>query len=347
MAMQPRRELTLDERLRAYLAAPEADADVALEDLISKGVRPLGSAILRAKLRISLRPDDDSHLNQMGLDMLSDVVVDLLAAIKELRTSAAPHISNFQGYVTTAVLNAYRQYLRAKYPERLSLRNKIRYILLKRLRLDLWLGAGGDRLCGSKELRDDHREPISANELLSIKEHFDTRTAPVSHDDHRNLIRTVEALIDRAGAPMRFEDLVTLVWILTGGAETTILSDDAGLLANVPSAMHDVATQYDVEESIRRLWEAVKTIPLDHRRALLLNLTDGRGENLIAFLPGLGIASIRDIAQTLEFDLREFVEIWVRLPLEDMAIAEMLGITRQQVINLRQTARAKLRRICK
>ena len=40
----------------------------------------------------------------------------------------------------------------------------------------------------------------------------------------------------------------------------------------------------------------------------------------------------------------ELAALWPDLPLEDAAIAERLGLTRQQVINLRKSARARLGR---
>jgi DNA-directed RNA polymerase specialized sigma subunit len=36
--------------------------------------------------------------------------------------------------------------------------------------------------------------------------------------------------------------------------------------------------------------------------------------------------------------------LWRRLPVSDLEIAERLGVTRQQVINLRQAARQRLAR---
>ena len=49
---------------------------------------------------------------------------------------------------------------------------------------------------------------------------------------------------------------------------------------------------------------------------------------------------------TLENLLRaeELAGMWNSLPLDDRGIAERLGITRQQVINLRKSARARLAR---
>jgi hypothetical protein len=42
--------------------------------------------------------------------------------------------------------------------------------------------------------------------------------------------------------------------------------------------------------------------------------------------------------------MAELSEIWGRLPVDDHTIAERLGLTRQQVINLRKSARARLAR---
>ena len=42
--------------------------------------------------------------------------------------------------------------------------------------------------------------------------------------------------------------------------------------------------------------------------------------------------------------LEEFGEIWNELPLDDKRIAALLGLTRQQVINLRKSARERLTR---
>jgi hypothetical protein len=76
----------------------------------------------------------------------------------------------------------------------------------------------------------------------------------------------------------------------------------------------------------------------------LLNLRDAQGRDVIALLPMTGIASIRQIAEALAMPAHEFAKLWNDLPLEDMTIAQQLGITRQQVINLRKSARERLAR---
>jgi hypothetical protein len=54
------------------------------------------------------------------------------------------------------------------------------------------------------------------------------------------------------------------------------------------------------------------------------------------------VASIRTIGETLELPPEAFAGLWNSLPLDDLAIAALLGVTRQQVINLRKSARERL-----
>jgi DNA-binding CsgD family transcriptional regulator len=74
-----------------------------------------------------------------------------------------------------------------------------------------------------------------------------------------------------------------------------------------------------------------------------LNLRDQDGYGIDLF-PYRGIASIRQIADALEISIEEFARMWNELPLDDATIADRLGITRQQVINLRKAARERLAR---
>ena len=57
----------------------------------------------------------------------------------------------------------------------------------------------------------------------------------------------------------------------------------------------------------------------------------------------VGIASLRAIAAALELSLEELANLWGRLPIDDRTIAERLGCDRQQVINLRMSARKRLK----
>jgi hypothetical protein len=76
----------------------------------------------------------------------------------------------------------------------------------------------------------------------------------------------------------------------------------------------------------------------------LLNLRTGTDLAAVTLLPLTGVAGIRQIAEALEIPAPEFAELWNRLPLDDLGIADRLGVTRQRVINLRKSARERLTR---
>ncbi|HUR82071.1 MAG TPA: hypothetical protein VM733_15000, partial [Thermoanaerobaculia bacterium] len=80
------------------------------------------------------------------------------------------------------------------------------------------------------------------------------------------------------------------------------------------------------------------------RKALLLNLRGEDEPNVIALLILTGTAKFDDIAAAREMSGQELAELWNELPLDDLRIAAALGVTRQQVINLRKSARERLRR---
>jgi hypothetical protein len=80
------------------------------------------------------------------------------------------------------------------------------------------------------------------------------------------------------------------------------------------------------------------------RHALLLNLREEGGGSALMLVPLSGVASIRDIADLLQMPGAELASLWKQMPLDDLTIAARLGVTRQQVINLRKSARARLTR---
>jgi hypothetical protein len=77
---------------------------------------------------------------------------------------------------------------------------------------------------------------------------------------------------------------------------------------------------------------------------LLLNLKDASGRGCITLFPATGIASISQLASALEFNVETFAELWNELPLEDARVAELLKLSRQQVINARKSGRERLAR---
>jgi hypothetical protein len=88
----------------------------------------------------------------------------------------------------------------------------------------------------------------------------------------------------------------------------------------------------------------MRLLPLNQRAALLLNLKDAEGRGCIALFTVTNIATLRELAEALEMKAEILAELWNKLPLEDAKIAELLKLTRQQVINARKSARERLAR---
>src|SRR6202012_4137592 len=107
-----------------------------------------------------------------------------------------------------------------------------------------------------------------------------------------------------------------------------------------PEFADDAATPVDVtlgrREWLAGLWQQSGNLNRNQRVALLLNLRTPDGSCAASLLVTTGVVSVRKIAQAVEMPAEEFVEVWKRLPLGDIEIATLLGLTRQQVINLRK-----------
>jgi DNA-directed RNA polymerase specialized sigma24 family protein len=158
---------------------------------------------------------------------------------------------------------------------------------------------------------------------------------------------TLAAIFNCLGGPIEFDELVSalaeLLQIRDQPMESTDQNEDAvGFRAT--SGEPDTAWQVEKRIYLQRLLEEVRQLPSNQRAALLLNLKDAGGLGCIALFPATGIATVRQLADMLEMSAERLAVLWSELPLEDARIAEMLGLTRQQVINVRKSARERLAR---
>ena len=120
----------------------------ALSDLLVRNIQPVIEKNLRLKLRVSLKQNDFSPANQEALEIAGDVKLRLIAELGRLKPDFPQKtIQNLSGYVASVTINAYRQYLRKKYPLRQQLKHKLRYLLTHHPRFGLWEAERG-RVCG-------------------------------------------------------------------------------------------------------------------------------------------------------------------------------------------------------
>jgi DNA-directed RNA polymerase specialized sigma24 family protein len=109
---------------------------------------------------------------------------------------------------------------------------------------------------------------------------------------------------------------------------------------SAPASADAVATR----EMLELLWNVIGELPLLQRRALLFYAHDSGGGSVIPLLVFTGVATLEEIGAVVEYDPLALEGLWDRLPLPDLQIAELLGLTRPQVIGLRRAARERLDR---
>lgn len=332
---QPGPQISSTELLELYLRADnEAEAEAALAEL-RKFIHPMLTASFRKDFHVSMRDADGGEQNQDALELIGDAELALLRKLRRMRAEGETGISTLEGYVRTITRNAFSQYVRHRRPVWTSLRNQIKYALTKKPGLFLRKDASGVWLCG---VSDAAGEPATQHNLTEVeieKLRADERCSTVSG--------ATAAMLEIYGAPVPLDQLVADVFAFRRLKEPTQVEEGFASRAAASSAP-DHGSCIEHRELLEKLWHEVERLPLLHKRVLLLNLTNRSGESLVAELPLLRLASIESIARALEFQPEDFAELWPRLPLSDNEIAERFDLSRQQVINLRYSARASLKR---
>lgn len=344
-----------DGLLRRFLNERDPSlAQVCLERLLSEHVEPIVRDIISCKVR-SAYSIGCGHEAQDEEDIRSEVVLHLIARLRDLRRSAihAP-IENFRGYVATTTYNAYSQYVRMKFPVRWRLKNRVRYLLNHRADFALWKGKHQEYFSGlaawAKDKVDHDAGP--RNEQMNVDD-FIHSLAPDHSVAHLSLEELVRAVLAWQGHPVLLDDLVAMVAALHGirdvqPAQAYVDEESEGTDLNMcdllPDLAPDIVTALEQRSDVERLWMEIRKLPQTQRVALLLNLRDLHARDALALFTVLGVANLPQIAEVMEMPLEKVATIWNRLPLEDSTIAELLGITRQQVINLRKSARERLAR---
>jgi len=330
--------LRIDAVLSPYLEArDEADAVAALEQLICHRAQPMVRQIVGGKLRVGCSANSDITEDEAN-DLVSEITLKLVQRLRILRANAGENpIENFRGYVAVTVYHACDGYLRRKYPRRYSLKNQLRYLLTHRAGFAVWEGSEGYLLCGFAAWKES-KLAISGWTTREIQNDPQLSVSSISNLSPPDLLA---AIFDRAGGPLRLDELVSLIaglWRIKD-----VPSGDTSIDPNAYSGQDEqLDARIDQRGHLENLWAEIRELPLRQRTALLMSLRDSNGRGVLALLPLIQIASIRQIAETLSMSIEKLAALWNQLPLEDAAIAASLGVTRQQVINLRKCARERL-----
>ncbi|MBI1764661.1 MAG: hypothetical protein HYR56_24825 [Acidobacteria bacterium] len=337
---------TTDPLLAPWLAAAGDEAELWLTQLIGTELRPLMAGVIRFKLRLGPDAPDAEDLRQEAL-------AELLGQLRKCRTAPAQHaIGDVRGLAATITYRACYRWLRRQAPRRTALRNRLQYVLTRQAGLALWPAVSKDlvkRVLSGLLAWRGRNDWASAAQLQQLAADETLRACAGRMGEGKGPAAFGEflrAVFTSARLPIEFDELVSLSGALLQVRDEQAVSTatEEGGEIPLPAAPDDVAWQVEKRLFLQRLWEEVRLLPLPQRAALLLNLRDAGGRGCIALFPTLGIANLRALAAALELPLERLAALWNQLPLDDATIAELLKLTRQQVINARKAARERLTR---
>ncbi len=323
----------------------EEAAEPALLALIEISVKPVIRSVIRFKLRLgsSERADEE--------DLAQEALAQWLAELRKLGEAPDDRsITDARGLAATIAYRVCCGWLRRRAPRRNALRNRLQYLLTRQAGLALWPAAGGgDKIWVAGFAAWRGREMASFENLRGLPgdEKFLARVGRlIAQGEGAKLNDLLAAIFDYVGAPVAFDELALAVAaLLRIGDEPSVSIEEGREAGGVwPASGEDVAWRVEKRIFLERLWKEVRELPRPQRAALLLNLREADGRGCLALFPATGVATLRQIAEALEIPAERFAEMWPQMPLDDATIARLLDLTRQQVINLRKSARERLAR---
>lgn len=327
-----------DERSHRLLCQLIADyAEPVIRDVIKHKLRTFVHASRRAR-----RPEDTE-------DIHGESLVQVMITLNELKSRPIERaIADFRNYVAVLTYHVIFEYLRHQDPERWRLSKKIRYVLTHQKGLALWEASDKSMVCGFAiwQGRDERTVPLA--HLRRLIDDAEVRMRYGASELQRaRLIDVVTFVLNWSGKPVRFRHLVKVSALLLGMRDPALTENDFDELSAAAEQTNNNwddnhATRVEQRHFLEQLWKEICELPLLERTALLLNLRDNNDRGLIVLLADLRIVTIRQIAMALRLKPEEFAALWRDLPLDDDDIGERLGMNRQQIINLRRSARRRL-----
>ena len=339
---------TLDPVFGPFLNAPleSAEEQDALGVLIDQ-VTPVIEGVIHGKAGAVVAAMERKEL-------FSEAALQLIRKLQELKSGPPRQpIANFKGYAAVTAFHVVHAHFRRVHPERRRLRNRIRHVVRTSAPFALWQSQSGHFVCGRASWAGTVSEECSEDDLERIPP-LSPALAVTWNDSvgQAQITRALDHIFDHARKPVELERLVEMVAELFRLPMTPTQSapiERPGKTASQP-ASGQVDETASIESSLvyrsalLEVWREVDLLPPRQRMALLLGLRDEHGSAIVSLLILLRITTFNDLAAAVELSPEELTAIWDQLPLPDLVISERLGLTRQQVINLRKSARDRLGR---
>lgn len=289
---------------------------------------PVVRAILQRKSGMSLAADDTRHDNVDALELMQDV---LARVWERIAADGQAPVADLKAYAATIAHNTWSDHLRRKYPQRSSLKNRLRYFLDHQPAYALWNGDDGEPLAGRhgwqlRKLAAASNERVQA--LRGGREKLPRGSVPRKAMENyvaADWDRLLGALLDHFALPIGIDDLVSIcVELLDVREDRTVSIDEGGDDDDTPAmqladdAARTPEAQAETRSLLRQLWGAVRSLKPDYRRAYLLNLPGpAKARADLEVFVMHGVASLADIEAALALSEAQYRQLLGTLELED------------------------------
>ena len=331
----------IDVLLEPLLAeSSDAQVDHLLSQLITVHAEPVIKGVIRFKLRLNSYRETQRAESD---DIHQEVVLQLVAQLQRFRKLPSGHpISDVRGMAAVIAHRTCARWMRRQFPERHALKNRLHYLLTRQRGFALWQDGDGKLITGFAVWREQEKPVRNLADVEKLPAHI----RALKSDKSQQLAETIAGIFNYLDGPIEFDELVSGVAAIQGISDQPIesLADDDDAAPEPAASEPNQAWRIEKRIFLQRLWEELQQLPVNQRAALLLNLKDASGFSCITLFPATGIANVRQLAEALEMSAEDLAKVWNDLPLEDARIAELLGLTRQQVINARKSGRERLAR---
>lgn len=326
-AQSKRRLLSVNDPVLAPLieTADEMARQKEIEHLISEHALP----VARSAIETFSRDEWALDAHDIG-DIIGMISLRLVRKLQLVPRFEEQAVAQFDDYVHMLARHSAYDFIRSRFPQRARLRNRLRYLLRNHEEFEVWSTQRGT-VCG---LRSWHRRGTAATsaELAEL----DLPSIAIGEDSDAAVI--VRSVLRRVGRPVRLEALLTVI------SDRRDEREPPPAAIEIPDLGVGDEVRLESRESLSILWREIERLRPLQRTALLLNMREAAGLDAVTLFAVLGIATMEQIAEAAGMAADDLARIVDDLPLEDNIIAARLGVTRQQVINLRKSARARLAR---
>lgn len=328
------------------LEASDEQSDELLLRLITVHAEPVIKGVIRHKLH--LNPSQATQRAEAE-DIYQEVLLQLLAQLQRFRRQPGGHpITDLRGMAAVIAHRTCSRWMRRQFPERHAFKNRLHYLLTRQRGFALWQDEDGKLVAGFAAWQGQRKAvPTARLGQTSNGEGLPPPLHVLKSGRPGELSDALAAIFNHLGGPVEFDGLVSALAAQLGIRDQpleALAEDDAAGELLPAGGESNPAWQIEKRIFLQRLWEELQQLPLNQRTALLLNLKDAGGHGCITLFPATGIATLRQLADALAMSADGFARLWNELPLEDARIAELLGLTRQQVINARKSGRERLAR---